>query len=231
MLLAIDTSTAYGGVMMWENGRPVYSINWRSAYNHTKHLMPEIRRALQEAGISPRELEGIAVGLGPGGFSALRVGISAAKGLALPWSIPLVGVGTLEAEAFPYAGTGSVVCPLLNIGRRDMAWACYQRKDDGWRKIGDEQITPNAELADVLPADALICGEGVLTASPLLRVGTRQFNRLMEYPGPSLRLWALASLAASRLEQGEADHAQSLQPLYLRLPSITPPNPPRRVQR
>ena len=231
MLLAIDTSTAYGGVMMWEKGRPVYSVNWRSAYNHTKRLMPEIRRALREAGIVPRELEGIAVALGPGGFSALRVGISAAKGLALPWGIPLVGVGTLEAEAFPYAETGNLVCPLLNIGRRDMAWARYQRDADGWRKICDEEITPNAELVDVLPADAVICGEGVLTAEPLLREGEGRFNRAMEYPGPSLRLWALARLAATRLERGESDDAQSLQPLYLRRPSITPPNPPRRVQR
>ena len=231
MLLAIDTSTAYGGVMMWENERPVYSVNWRSAYNQTKRLMPEIRRALQEAGIVPRELKGIAVALGPGGFSALRVGISAAKGLALPWGIPLVGVGTLEAEAFIYAETGSVVCPLLNIGRRDMAWARYQRDADGWRKIGEERITPNAELADLLPADAIICGEGVLTAGPLLRDGESQFKQLMEYPGPSLRLWGLARLAAARLERGETDDAQSLQPLYLRRPSITPPNPPRRVQR
>ena len=231
MLLAIDTSTAYGGVLLWDDNRPVYSITWRSAYNHTSRLMPAIRQALQQADISARELEGVAVALGPGGFSALRVGISAAKGLALPWNLPLVGVSTLETEAYPYAETGSPVCPLLNIGRRDMAWTVYQRKDGRWQKTRDEEITPNTELAETLPTDAIICGEGILTAGPLLRASETQFARLMEYPGPALRLWALARLAAERLEQGQADDATSLQPLYLRRPSITPPNPPKRVHR
>ena len=127
MLLAIDTSTAYAGVLLWDDSRPVYSLAWRSSYNHTRHLMPAVQQTLQQAGITPRDLQAIAVALGPGGFSALRVGISAAKGLALPWGTPLVGISTLETEAYPYAETGSPVCPLLNIGRRDMAWACYQK--------------------------------------------------------------------------------------------------------
>ena len=231
MLLAIDTSTACAGVLLWDDGRPVYSLTWRSAYNHTSRLMPAVRQSLQQADISARELEAVAVALGPGGFSALRVGISAAKGLALPWGTPLVGVGTLETEAYPYAETGSPVCPLLNIGRRDMAWACFQKESGGWRKTKDEKITPNTDLAKVLPTDAIICGEGILTAGPLLSDADLQFDRLMEYPGPSLRLWALARLAAERLERGQVDDPTSLQPFYLRRPSITPPNPPKRVHR
>ena len=231
MLLAIDTSTAYAGVLLWENDRPVYSLAWRSTYNHTSQLMPAVQQALQQAGITPRELEAIAVALGPGGFSALRVGISAAKGLALPWGTPLVGVGTLETEAYPYAETGGLVCPLLNIGRRDMAWACYQSIDGSWRKTRDEEITPNADLPTTLPTDAIICGEGTLTAAAILGESDTHFPHVMDYPGPSLRLWALARLASERLQQGQIDDATSLQPLYLRKPSITPPNPPKRVQR
>lgn len=231
MLLAIDTSTAYAGVLLWDDSRPVYSLAWRSTYNHTAQLMPAVRQTLQQASITPRDLEAIAVALGPGGFSALRVGISAAKGLALPWGTPLVGVGTLETEAFPYADTGSLVCPLLNIGRRDMAWACYRKDESGWRKTREEEITPNTELSTTLPTDAIICGEGTLTATPLLHASDTKFPHVMEYPGPSLRLWALARIASERLQRGQIDDTTSLQPLYLRKPSITPPNPPRRVQR
>lgn len=231
MLLAIDTSTPYAGVLLWDDNRPVYSQTWRSAYNHTGRLMPAVRQALHQAGISPRELDGIAVALGPGGFSALRVGISAAKGLALPWGTPLIGVSTLETEAYPYAETGSPVCPLLNIGRRDMAWAVYRRVSGDWQKTHDEQITPNTDLPKTLPTNAIICGEGTLTAAPLLRDSDTNSPRVMEYPGPSLRLWALARLASKRLHRGESDDATTLQPLYLRKPSITPPNPPKRIQR
>ena len=229
MLLAIDTSTANAGVLLWDDDRPVYSQTWRSAYNHTAHLMPAVRQALQQADTTPRDLEAIAVALGPGGFSALRVGISAAKGLTLPWNTPLVGISTLETEAYPYAETGSPVCPLLNIGRRDMAWTIYHKVGDDWQKTHDETITPNTDLATTLPADTIISGEGTLTAAPLLRAAA-EFPRVMEYPGPSLRLWALARLAAKRLEYGQPDDAPSLQPLYLRRPSITPPNPPKRIR-
>ncbi len=231
MLLAIDTSTSYGGVLVWDENRPVYSLAWRSPYNHTALLMPAVQEALRQAGTIAKELDGIAVALGPGGFSALRVGISAAKGLALPWGTPLVGVGTLETEAYPYADTGLPVCPLLNIGRRDMAWACFEVKEGRWQKTRDERITPNTELAQTLPADALICGEGTLTAAPLLRESGIEFPHVMEYPSASLRIWALARLASERLRQGQIDDATNLQPLYLRRPNITPPNPPRRVQR
>ena len=231
MLLAIDTSTAYAGVLLWEDNQPLHSLAWRSSHNHTAHLMPAVRHALRQASISARDLEGVAVALGPGGFSALRVGISAAKGLALPWGTPLVGVGTLETEAYPYAYAGSPVCPLLNVGRRDMAWACFNMDSRGWQKTREEKVTPNADLASVLPPDAITCGEGTLTAAPLLRAADPSFAQLVEYPGPSLRLWALARLAAERLLHGQADDPASLHPLYLRQPSITPPNPPRRVRR
>ena len=62
---------------------------------------------------SPADLEAIAVALGPGGFSALRVGLSCAKGLAMPTDTPLIGVGTLEMEAYPYASTGLPICAVL----------------------------------------------------------------------------------------------------------------------
>ena len=84
-----------------------------------------------------------------------------------------------------------------------MAWACYQNSEaEGWRKTKDEEITPNTDLAGVLPTDAIICGEGILTAGPLLRDTELQFDHLMEYPGPSLRLWTLARLAADKTTTG-----------------------------
>ena len=134
MLLAIDTSTRFAGVLLWKDGLPLFSQSWHSVQNHTSQLMPAIQRTLQHSGTQAKDLDAVAVALGPGGFSALRVGMSAAKGLSLPFGIPLIGITTLEAEAFPYSGTGLPICPLLNIGRREMAWTCYQKLHGQWQK-------------------------------------------------------------------------------------------------
>ena len=230
MLLAIDTSTRFAGVLLWKDGLPLFSQSWHSVQNHTSQLMPAIQRTLQHSGIQVKDLDAIAVALGPGGFSALRVGMSAAKGLSLPFGIPLIGITTLEAEAFPYADTGLPICPLLNIGRREMAWTRYQKLHGKWQKTRQEEVIETDRLPDVLTAGALLCGEGIVASGPFLRESLRQSTPVMEYLGPGPRLSALAQLAAQRLERGLVDDPTALQPLYLRRPSITPPNPPRKVK-
>ncbi len=100
LLLVLDTSTRYAGAALWREDDAVASVSWRSTGNHTRELMPAIRRLLEMVDGKPEDLAGVGVALGPGGFSAVRVGMSAAKGLALPLKLPLVGVGTLEMEAY-----------------------------------------------------------------------------------------------------------------------------------
>jgi len=230
MLLAIDTSTRYAGVLLWKEGIPIVSQSWHSTHNHTAELMPAIQRVLRQAGIEAEALHGIALALGPGGFSALRVGMSAVKGLSLALDLPLVGISTLEAEAYPYAYTGGPVCPLLNIGRREVAWVWYERRNGDWQKIRSEEIIAIDQLPEAVAPGAILCGEGLLDNGSYLREALGQKATVVEYPGPSLRLWALARLGAERLERGLTDDPATLQPLYLRRPSITQPNPPRKVK-
>ena len=77
---------------------------------------------------------------------------------------------------------------------------------------------------------AILCGEGLLDNGSYLREALGQKASIVEYPGPSLRLWALARLGAERLERGLTDDPATLQPMYLRQPSISQPNPPRKVK-
>ena len=139
MLLSLDTSTRYGGVALSNEDRVVASHSWHSVYNHTSELMPYAANIMERGGVTPGELDGVAVALGPGGFSALRVGISAAKGLALVAKKPIIGVGTLDMEAHPYLGSGLYVCALLEAGREECATALFDSK--GVRVRKDEICT------------------------------------------------------------------------------------------
>jgi tRNA threonylcarbamoyladenosine biosynthesis protein TsaB len=195
--------------------------------------MPTIEYLLGRANASPRELQGIAVALGPGGFSALRVGISVAKGLALPLDIPLVGVGTLEMEAYPYAGAGLPVCPILEAGRSEVASALFRQDPGGWRKLREERICQPEELVQedlFTPGEAVIlCGEGVSRHYDYLRDALGPKAIIVGFHTPASRLEALGILAGQRLKAGETDSLAAIQPIYIRRPSIGAPKAPERV--
>jgi tRNA threonylcarbamoyladenosine biosynthesis protein TsaB len=230
MLLAIDTSTRHAGVLLWQDGQALASRSWYSRQSHTRELMPAIDGMLKDASLKPADFTAIAIALGPGGFSALRVGMSAAKGFCLALDTPIVGVSTLEIEAWPYSNLGRPVCPILDIGRGEVAWVAYESSGNGWRQTRQPEIAAVAEFSQTAPQDSLICGEGVSIHGPALREALSQKAVVVEYPGPGLRLWALARLASERLAGGKADDAATLQPFYLRRPTITRANPPIKVK-
>ena len=135
MLLAIDTSTRHAGVAVADLGRVLSSRCWRSSVNHSAELMPAVDQILRSHGLTPGDLSGIAVALGPGGFSALRVGMSVVKGLAFTSGTAVVGVGTLDLEAYPYLQSGLPVCAILDAGRKEVASALFGK--DGVRARED----------------------------------------------------------------------------------------------
>jgi tRNA threonylcarbamoyladenosine biosynthesis protein TsaB len=240
MLLAIDTSTRYAGVALsgpsGEAGsgggvRTIYGHSWYSAHNHTVELMPAVSRALTGQGLAVKDLSGVAVALGPGGFSAIRVGISTAKGLALPLKLPLVGVGTLELEAYAYAGVGLPVRPLIDAGRGEVATALFKGPRSAWGKLEEERVCSIEELAASVFEPTLLCGEGVQSRGSHLLEALGDRVVLVDGYTPTTRLWSLGAVSGLRLGRGEADDPGALQPMYLRRPSIGQPRVPRTVNR
>ena len=220
MLLAIDTSTRYAGIALADEQRVVDVQAWYSPVNHTTELMPAISNMLNRRGLKPASLETIAVALGPGGFSSLRVGMSVAKGIALAARLPLVGVGTLDLEAGPFFGSGMPVCPVLDAGRGEVASACLG--PDGVRTREDLICSP-AELVDLVSERTIFCGEGVTPHSGLIRERLGALSVVVEWPGPAARLNALVEVARGRRSAGDHDDLAILQPYYLRMPSIGAP--------
>ena len=191
MLLAIDTSTRYAGVALAdETGRVLAARSWYSAVNHTAELMPAVAEILKGAGLTVNDLAGIAVALGPGGFSALRVGMSAAKGLAIAAGKPLAGIGTLDAEAAPYLESGLLVCALLDAGRREVASALFT---DNGQRLRDDRICPPEELLPEIRQPTLFCGEGAPPIAGLLRERLGP-QAVIAGHAPAGRLWPLCRL-------------------------------------
>ena len=225
MQLAIDTSTDYCGLALGREGKTMAEVNWKAGQNHTTQLIPALRSLLQLVRAEPGELTSIAVALGPGSYNGLRAGLSTAKGFAFSLGIPVVGVGTLEVEAYPHRPGGMPVRPVHNAGREEIATALYQRRDDRWQEMEAPHLTTIALLCRRIHEPTVLCGE--LTADLVSELKSIPGDlAIIHPPTPTPRRagWLL-ELAWQRLRMGDADNPTTLQPIYLREPAITIPRP------
>jgi tRNA threonylcarbamoyladenosine biosynthesis protein TsaB len=126
MLLALDTSTRFAGIALYEPGQGIISeANWHAGAQHTVALLPRVSQMMQEQGAAVADLRAIAVALGPGSFTGLRVGLAAAKGLALAIGVLLIGIPTLDVTAYPHRLQSLPVIAIVQAGRGRVCWARY----------------------------------------------------------------------------------------------------------
>lgn len=221
MLVAIDTSTDIASLALVRDGLVLAELTWRSGQNHSTQLLPNLAHLLKLVGADARSLKAVVVAKGPGNFNGLRVGVSAAKGLAFSLSIPIAGVSSLEAEAYQYAETGLPVCPVFNAGRGEVATALCQKRPAGWQQLKPEHIVTVDQLCSETAERTLFCGEHLPAIATELtsRLGERA---VMVSGTTDLRRAAfLAELGMKRLASGDTDNVATLQPVYLRRPAIT----------
>ena len=208
MELCIDTSTRYASVGISEEGRIVAELAWRSERNHSVELAPALRRVMEHAGVRMEDLTAVFAALGPGGFSALRVGLSVAKSLAMARNLPLVGVNTLDIEAVPYRGIGGPLATVIGAGRSKVYLGTY---DGSASHEGDYRVVERERLEETLCEVTIVCGEEAGAVRNLVGTGIP----VIETPPPTRTASALAKLAYERLRAGETDDPDVLQPIYM----------------
>ena len=230
MLLCIDTSSRYGGAALSDTAGAVIEARlWRSTANHTAQLMPAVAELLSAREARAADLDGVAVALGPGPFSALRVGVSAAKGLAMAGGFPIVGIDTLALEAWPYLAPNAIAVAWLDAGRNEVAAGWF---DANGNRVRDDEIASPEDLrrreADLrrrepgLPNETLTyCGEASDARRDTIGNPQEPGRAARAAPWtPANRLWALAAMAAQRFGRDDTDDLVALQPYYLRMPTI-----------
>ena len=223
MHLVIDTATSRLSLALLDGGELAGELTWWSKQNHTAELIPSLNYLLDRAGIGLDDLGGIIVAKGPGSFTGLRVGVTTAKGLAISKGVPLVGVGTLEARAYPYLSMGVQVCALQEAGRSEVAAAIFEGTRHDFQATLAEHITTVADLCEKLPRPAILCGEISDETKTGIEEALGTDALLTDTRGLTYRAACIGELGLAKLSKGEADDPSTLQPLYLRRPSITKP--------
>jgi len=223
MQLAIDTSTDTASLALVQDSEVLAELTWRCRQNHTAELLSSLAHLLNQASQNLQSASGIIVARGPGSFNGLRVGISTAKGLAFSLGIPIVGISTLEVEAYQHAETGLPICPIFNAGREEIATAIYQKKRNEWCQLVSQHLTTVETLCSQITTKTIFCGEFIPFIATQLRKKLRQKAIIPPSAALFRRAGFLAELGLNRLKAGDYDNPATLQPIYLRRPPITIP--------
>lgn len=223
IICALDTSATPVSCAVLQDEKVLASLYAHTGKTHSQTLMPLVETALQMADISVKDVDALAVSVGPGSFTGVRIGVSAVKGLAFADDIPCVPVSTLEAMATPMIGLpfSGTVCAVMDARCRQVYTACFKQKEDGsqQRLSKDEALSLEelARLLDTVPQPIMLVGDGSAMAYRELHesvAGLRLVPPAYRYQ----TALGVALTARKALEKGETVSSASLLPTYLRLP-------------
>jgi tRNA threonylcarbamoyladenosine biosynthesis protein TsaB len=215
IVLGIESASIQGGVALVgaEGVIAEYVLDVEATY--AERLMPAVDQVLRDARMTIHEVEGLAVSVGPGSFTGLRIGLSTVKGLALATGTPAVGVRTLQALAWSIPYCRYPVCPILDARKNEVYSALFEYR-------GAELICLMEETA--LVPDALV--KRITQPTLFVGEGWRAYERFFQealgrlaIPPPAFRRMspaAVADLGRRRLLQGAKDPIDELVPRYIR---------------
>jgi len=218
MILAIDTATDWIGLALHDGAAMLAEFGWRSRRTQTVELAPALAQLWSRAGVSAADLNAVAVAIGPGSYTGLRVGLALAKGIALSQNLPLVGVPTLDIVAAAICRMETDLVAVAQAGRTRLWAGQYQwAHKRGWERLGEPMLTSWDELIRRLQVPVAFAGEIDAASAKLIRRTNR--SAIIAPPAESVRRAAvLAELGWLRWKSKQVDDANALAPLYLREP-------------
>jgi tRNA threonylcarbamoyladenosine biosynthesis protein TsaB len=202
---AFETSTEWCSVALWRDGG-IAGLERRAGNRHSELALPMFQGLLERFNLTPKHLDAVAFGAGPGSFTGLRIACGLAQGLALPRGLPVLGVSTLEALAEEAGAPRVVAC--IDARMREVYYAALERDPrGGWREVSPAQCVAPAAVA--LPA-----GDWIGAGNGFAAYGNMGLRKVLPEVHPTAL--AVARLAAPRLAAGEGVDAALAAPAYVR---------------
>jgi tRNA threonylcarbamoyladenosine biosynthesis protein TsaB len=222
MLLAVDTSTRWIGIGLYAENQVLGEMLWQTSTHHSVELAPAVASLLKHCGVTPDHLKVLAVALGPGSFTSLRIGLAVVKGMALGLHIPVVGVPSFDilAAAQPLMENVTLLA-VLQAGRSRLAVSRYTVRESAWKSNAEIKVMTTEEISTKIKGPTLVCGE----VDDALRevLGRKRKNVMIATPAQSVRRPAyLAEIAWQRWQNNQVDEVNSLAPIYLHIGEALP---------
>jgi tRNA threonylcarbamoyladenosine biosynthesis protein TsaB len=217
LLLAIDTATSQVGVAIGDAGDVRGEVRIAGGRRHAEQLVPAIHELTSWTGVRLDQLAAIAVDIGPGLFTGLRVGVTTAKVMAQALRIPVVPVASLDLVAYPLRYARRRIVAVLDARRREVFHASYVAVPGGVQRTTDYSVDTPADLVadlEVSPEEVLLVGDGVAAHAEVFASLERAEVAGPELAAPSTA--ALVALATGRVEREEFVAPWDVEPCYLR---------------
>ncbi len=219
LILGISTSTDQVGCALGGQEGVLGSVHICRDRRHAEALAPSIEFLCASVGVGLDEIGAVAVDVGPGLFTGLRVGMASAKAIAYARRLPMVGVPSLDLVAFGVRHTARTIVCVLDARRGEVFWCWFKASPGGVQRLGDPQVGSPEELASDLLArggDVLAVGDGALRYREILAglSSLEVADAGQAHPSAS----ALVQLAHARAVREEFVAPHDVVPLYLRLP-------------
>ncbi|MEX1008922.1 MAG: tRNA (adenosine(37)-N6)-threonylcarbamoyltransferase complex dimerization subunit type 1 TsaB [Acidimicrobiia bacterium] len=215
--MGIDTATTRVSVAIADGGEVLGVVSLAGGRRHAEQLAPAIRYLCDELDVSLGQLAAIAVDLGPGLFTGLRVGVTTAKVMAQALRVPVVGIPSLDLVAYPLRHANRLVVAVLDARRREVFSASYRPVPGGLQRVSDYEVRAPAELVAELESgtdELLLAGDGVAAYRDEFASLDRAELVGGSHASPSAA--ALVELATARVEREDFQLPRDLRPLYLR---------------
>jgi tRNA threonylcarbamoyladenosine biosynthesis protein TsaB len=218
-ILAIETSTLIGSIALIDDSQLLTEQQMEIKATYSDTLFPFIDRALRDVRISIHDIDGYVVSIGPGSFTALRIGLSTIKGLALATGKPLVGIPSLDGLAHNLCFSNLLICPVLDA-RKGEVYTAYYKRENGTvlKKLTADRVLDPKILLDEIEEEIVFLGDGVEVYGDLMSSTLKKkaiFAPLhLKYPKAS----SIAQLALNKFKNNELMDCDGTSPIYVRKP-------------
>lgn len=215
-ILALETSTKNFSLAVTKDPRKIFQRNIKLKGVLSSSIIPAIDQILKRSEIELKDLDGLTVGLGPGSFTSLRVGLSTVKGLSFAWGIPVVGISSLDVLAMNIKNSPTRQICVLCDAKRNLVYACLYRKvGDKLFKRSDYLLIGIEELLGKIDCDTIFIGDAIpLFQEKIMKaVAARVFFADEKDWCPQAK--ELVLLSQERFKKKKFDPLETLVPLYL----------------
>ena len=217
VILSLETATMCGSVAIVVAKRCVGEFSLQTGETHSRRLLAAVDWLMLETGLTWTEIDAVAVSLGPGSFTGLRIGLATAKGLAMAADTKIIGVGTLDGLAAQCPVADILICPVLDARKKEVYYGFYRCDESGMPRLQEDcQVISPEALCERIDEPVLLLGDGLEVYGTLFQEKLagllRQAPQGIYFP----RAATIGLLASVKWHKGDFADPAKVEPIYIR---------------